>query len=260
MDKPDWNALLQEALSVPGTLSKAYSVFHNYSLGNAILASIQLGERGLPLAPIASFNRWKDLGRQVKKGEKALSLIMPVTMKRKGIDGEDQEESVLGTFMIFLLKRHWFSVDQTEGEALSPEVVMPDWNKATALATLDILEVPFEMIDGNCQGYATGRSIAVNPVAALPHKTRFHELAHVILGHTAEHAMHDSERTPKDIREVEAESVAYICCAILGLPGLMEARGYIQSWLDGGSIADKTAQRIFGAAEKILKAGRPVTE
>ena len=27
MDKPDWNALLQEALSVPGTLSKAYSVF-----------------------------------------------------------------------------------------------------------------------------------------------------------------------------------------------------------------------------------------
>jgi hypothetical protein len=79
----------------------------------------------------------------------------------------------------------------------------------------------------------------------------------VVLGHTAEQAFHDDERTPRDIREVEAESVAYICCTMLGLPGLAECRGYIQSWLNGASITDKTAQRIFGAAEKILKAGRP---
>jgi len=68
--------------------------------------------------------------------------------------------------------------------------------------------------------------------------------------------MHDDERTPRDIREVEAESVAYICCAHLGLPGLDEARGYVQNWLADAPITDKSAQRIFGAAEKILKAGR----
>ena len=72
--------------------------------------------------------------------------------------------------------------------------------------------------------------------------------------------MQDDERTPRDIREVEAESVAYICCAILGLPGLNECRGYIQAWLSDASITDKSAQRIFGAAERILKAGRPVAE
>jgi antirestriction protein ArdC len=261
MDKPDWNALLQKALSIPGTLSKAYSVFHNYSLGNAILASIQLGERGLPLAPIASFNRWKELGRQVKKGEKALSLIMPVTMKRKGMDGEDQEESVLGTFMIFLLKRHWFSVDQTEGEALSPEVVMPDWNKATALAALNILEVPFEMIDGNCQGYAKRgvREVAINPVAAMPWKTLFHEIAHCLLhGKEAEAEFVDSGYIDRSIQEAEAEAVAMLCCATLELPGIEESRGYIQHWLIGAdreTFLKKSASRVFSAADKILKAG-----
>jgi len=35
----------------------------------------------------------------------------------------------------------------------------------------------------------------------------------------------------------------------------LESRGYIQGWLQGQDITDKTAQRIFGAAEKILKAG-----
>jgi hypothetical protein len=67
--------------------------------------------------------------------------------------------------------------------------------------------------------------------------------------------MHDDDRTPKDIREVEAESVAYILCSVLDLPGLIESRGYIQSWLSGSEITDKSAQRIFGAADKILKAG-----
>jgi len=76
-----------------------------------------------------------------------------------------------------------------------------------------------------------------------------------VLGHTAENAMHDDERTPKDIREVEAESVAYILCSVLNLPGLIESRGYIQGWLSGSEITDKSAQRIFGAADKILKAG-----
>ena len=150
-------------------------------------------------------------------------------------------------------------MSQTDGADYSAEPVTPEWDKALALSVLDVSEVPFALTDGNCQGYASGRTIAINPVAALPHKTRFHELAHVVLGHTVEHEMQDSERTPRDIREVEAESVAFICCALLGLPGLDECRGYVQSWLRDTPINDKTAQRIFGAAEKILKADRKST-
>jgi len=103
-------------------------------------------------------------------------------------------------------------------------------------------------------------NIAVNPVAVLPHKTRFHEIAHVVLGHTKEGQLSDSESTPRDVREVEAEGVAYILCALLDLPGLHESRGYIQNWLQGAEITDKTAQRIFSAANKILEAGQPAKD
>src|SRR6266576_5724217 len=77
-----FHQLLEEAVSKPGTLMKAYSLFWNYSLGNQILALIQADQRGLTLGPIASFNRWKELGRHVKRGEKAIELCMPITCKR----------------------------------------------------------------------------------------------------------------------------------------------------------------------------------
>src|SRR5438094_2490880 len=90
--------LLDEAVSKPGTLMQAYSLFWNYSLGNQILALIQADQRGLTLGPIASFNRWKELGRHVKRGEKAIELCMPVTIKRAiketGPDGNEIETEV----------------------------------------------------------------------------------------------------------------------------------------------------------------------
>jgi hypothetical protein len=116
------------------------------------------------------------------------------------------------------------------------------------------------MTDGNCQGYACQLSIAVSPVAALPHKTRFHELAHVVLGHTSEAnaGLTDSETTPRSLREVEAEAVALVCLEALGLPGVDHCRGYIQHWNQqrgAEPIPERSAQRIFKAADQILKAG-----
>jgi hypothetical protein len=51
--------------------------------------------------------------------------------------------------------------------------------------------------------------------------------------------------------------VAMICCASLNLAGDAECRGYIQSWLGKERIPERSAQRIFKAADTILKAGRP---
>ena len=111
------------------------------------------------------------------------------------------------------------------------------------------------MMNGNAQGYASpAKQIAINPVAALPHKTMFHELAHVILGHTEEGQLSDDEQTPRSLREVEAESVALLCSAAFGLEGEDYARGYVQSWLGGASISEKSAQKIFATAAAILKA------
>lgn len=246
-----WSTMLNDAVTQPGIISKCYSTFHNYSMGNQLLAWSQLTARDMGLSPLATYKRWSELGRQVKKGEKAIALVMPVTINKKDGAGEKTGEC----FQWFTLKNNWFSLDQTEGTEYNPEPVIPAWDKNKALETLQITEIRFDSPNGNSQGYAQGKNIAINPVAILPHKTRFHELAHVVLGHTLEGTMSDDERTPKDIREVEAESVAYILCSVLNLPGLIESRGYIQGWLAGSEISDKSAQRIFGAADKILKAG-----
>src|SRR5947207_14861132 len=74
--------LSDEEVTKRGTVMKAYSLFWNYSLGNQILAFLQAAQRGIALGPIASFNRWKELGRHVKRGERAIELCMPITMKR----------------------------------------------------------------------------------------------------------------------------------------------------------------------------------
>ena len=71
-------ALLQSAVHEPGTLSQAYRQFHNYSLGNQLLALSQCHDRGIPPGPLNTFPGWKALGRHVRKGEKALTLCMPI--------------------------------------------------------------------------------------------------------------------------------------------------------------------------------------
>ena len=79
----DMRTILHIALTQPGVMNQAYRAFHNYSIGNQLLAALQLLDKGLPLAPIASFNAWREKGRFVKKGEKAISLFMPISVKRR---------------------------------------------------------------------------------------------------------------------------------------------------------------------------------
>jgi antirestriction protein ArdC len=247
--------LLNEAVSKPGTLMRAYSLFWNYSLGNQILALIQANQRRIALGPIASYNKWRELGRHVKRGEKAIELCMPVTCKRtvKEQNEDGNEAATEITFKRFVFRRNWFMLSQTDGAAYHPPAI-PQWDRARALRTLAVEEIPFEHLSGNCQGYARGRQIAINPLAQMPAKTTFHEVGHVILEHTAE-AVHDSDTLPRSLKEAEAEAVALLCLESLGMPGSEYCRGCIQSWLAGAEIPERSAMRIFSAADKILKAG-----
>ncbi len=255
-DQIQFRTLLEEAVTKPGTMMKAYSLFWNYSIGNQILAFFQAHQRNIPLGPIASFNRWKELGRYVKKGEKALTLCMPIackrTVKERGADGADVDTEIV--FKRFVFKRNWFMLAQTDGAEYVPSAI-PQWERARAFRTLGVEEIPFETMNGNVQGYARDRQIAINPLAQMPAKTTFHELAHIELGHTSE-AVHDSETLPRSLREAEAECVALLCLESLGMEGAEYCRGYIQSWLAGAEIPERSAQRIFATADKIIRAGR----
>ena len=75
----------------------------------------------------------------MKKGEKALTLCMPLTCKRsrtvtKG-DGTEQEEEFV--FTHFTYKAHWFVLSQTEGAEYQAPAI-PEWNEEKALEALNI--------------------------------------------------------------------------------------------------------------------------
>lgn len=249
--------LLISAVNEPGIISTAYTAFHNYSLGNQLLALGQCIERGIRPGPLATFARWKELGRFVRRGQKALTLCRPVTVNRTTTTDDGTEEPTRAVWFVY--KASWFTLAQTDGEPLKTQP-WSSWDAQRALAGLDVVEVPFDSLNGNVMGFARGRSIAVSPLNPLAAKTRFHEIAHILLGHGVEGEQADGEVTPRNLRECEAEAVALLCCAALDLPGVEHCRGYIQSWWGAGNaIPERSAQRILKAADQILKAGAEQT-
>ena len=253
-----WAELLHSAVNTPGKLLAAYTAFHNYSFGNALLALTQCRRRNLEPGPLNTYRGWLELKRQVRKGEKGITLCMPMQYKKRvPKDDEQEEESEEVTRSTFWFRAYWFVLAQTDGDAIDTAPI-PGFDLETALRMLNIKRTEFDELNGNIQGFAIGQEIAVSPIAAIPHKTTFHEIAHCVLGHTTKDKLVDSEATPMNLREVEAEAVALICCETLSLDGVEYARGYIQHWLKGQKeIPNHNAARIFTAANTILKAGNP---
>jgi hypothetical protein len=235
-------AIVQQAISQPGLIHDAYHRFHGYSLRNQLLAMFQCMSRRINPGPLATYRGWERLGRHVMRGQKALVLCVPITIQDADAIEDDAK-------VVFVYRARWFVLSQTSGEPYEP-LDVPTWSEELALQALGVKRVRFDHHNGNVQGYATPEgNIAINPVAALPHKTLFHELAHILLGHAKD------ETIPRPLREVEAEGVALFCCEALGLDGAQYARGYLQHWLGKETLTETSAQRIMSTAHRILAAG-----
>src|SRR5690348_523848 len=89
-EKLDWNALLKDAMNTPGNLMGNFSRFHSYSFLNTLLLYSQ-GARG----PVASYARWKALGRQVIRGEKGMTIIRPINVKTNELDATGQPKVIV---------------------------------------------------------------------------------------------------------------------------------------------------------------------
>jgi antirestriction protein ArdC len=243
----DWAATLETALTAPGNIGNTYNRFYRYSFLNQILLMMQ-GVEG----PVATFDRWRSLGRQVLKGSKAAEIVRPITITKKNDDGE-----VESAYTRFKLVKCIFGYNQTEGDELPPAET-PGWELDTALKALNIKRVPFTMLDGNVQGFSSGREIAVNPVATDPLGTTYHELGHVVLGHTepdraVEYVLH------RGIYEFQAETTSYLTMHELNVMSedqASESRAYIQGWLRDERPGDVAIRQVFGATDRILRAGR----
>lgn len=254
---PRWNELLKECVKVPGKVAEGYNLFHGFSPGNQQLAMWQCACRNIvPGGGMGTYKKWLSLERKVKKGEKAIILCQPVTWQ---YEKEEEGETKTYTAMRFVYKPRWFVYSQTDGKEYTPEP-LPDWELDNALWNLEVEPIEFAMVDGNCMGYAVERKFAINPLGKHQNATTFHELAHIVLGHTEEMVVDTKDRTPRDVREMEAEATAMLVLDALGEKDHKESRGYIQNWYKQEEISEDSARHIFSAAHKIIEAGRTSTK
>jgi N-terminal domain of anti-restriction factor ArdC len=251
--KLDWNTLLDEALTAPGNLGNVYNRFHDYSLTNNLLFLMQ-GIR----EPVASFKTWKSLGRHVVAGSRAKEVIVPVLVNEPAEDEPlEEKRKQVARLIGFKVVRAVFALSDTDGEYLPPPEPQ-EWSKTRALGNLGIREVYFDQVNGNLQGWSRGLEFAINPMAVHPNKTTFHELGHIVLGHTLPH--HYEEYTShKGVMEFQAEATAYLLMNELELMDdetASHSRGYIRHWLGEEQPPDQAIRQVFTAADRILRAGR----
>ena len=69
---------------------KTMSKFHNYSFNNTLLIAMQRPDATL----VTGYRNWQSMGRQVKKGEKGITIIAPAPIKRKKEQAVLREEYV----------------------------------------------------------------------------------------------------------------------------------------------------------------------
>lgn len=85
--------------------------FHTYSSRNQMLIFAQMPDATI----CAGFNKWKAEGRVVRKGEKGICIMAPISVKEKNEDGEPQknengEEKKILRFRVVRV----FDVSQTD--------------------------------------------------------------------------------------------------------------------------------------------------
>jgi len=238
------------------------SRFHNYSFNNTLLIAMQKPDASL----VAGFHKWKkDLGRTVKKGEKAIKILAPAPYKKKilmtridpkthqpvlGKDGapvKEEKEITVPAFKVVPV----FDVSQTEGREL-PTIGVHELTGSVELYPLFFeairktspAPVDFEHIRTGARGYyhQAEHRIAINfGMSEMQNlKTLIHEIAHARL-HAIDQDDPPENRPDRYTKEVQAESVAYTVCQHYGLDTSDYSFAYIAGWSEGKELPELKA-------------------
>jgi len=247
------------------------SKFHHYSFNNQMLIALQHpgAER------VAGFKKWQELGRQVRKGEKGISILAPrkarVELKDaagnpiRDENGKPRRElRVIGVTTATV-----FDVSQTDGPDLPtgrqelseepPEGLKEDLEGAIA----DLgFSVDYEVIRDSSLGFTTtdGSNRVVIKQGLTPGSTArvlAHELGHIAAGHVDRGAdYHVGPGGERGQMEVEADSISYAMLRANGMsPDVGRANAtYISGW------SKRDPQSVKAAATTVSKAVKSLFE
>lgn len=240
---------------------KTMAKFHRYSFNNTLLIAMQRPDATL----VTGYNKWKSMGRQVKKGEKGITIIAPVPVKQKrerevldkdqmpvmDSDGKPMVEEVEVTLPRFKATTV-FDINQTYGDpipTLNPEELTSNVENyeifMEAIKRVSPVPIRFDEIEGGAKGYyhTVDKEVVIQKGMSESQtmKTALHEVA----GHAR---MHDRDLMKangieKDqmTKEVEAESVAFACAAYYNLDTSDYSFPYIAGWSSGKDMKELKA-------------------
>lgn len=269
---------------------KVMTKFHNYSVNNTLLIAMQRPDATL----CNSYKRWQSLGRQVKRGEKGITIIAPAPVKTKqtrerkdqyqqpviGEDGHPELEEVEVVIPRFRPSTV-FAYEQTEGEPL-PFLVPEELTDSVenyeifmeAITRVSTVPIRFDEITNGAKGYYSNatKEIVINKGMSESQtmKTAIHECAHSLL-HDKDIMMSNHVEKDRMTKEIEAESCAFCVCAAFNLDTGDYSFPYISGWskehdmkelkgsLDlirktSGEFIDKVTQEMQAIIEERTKA------
>ena len=229
------------------------SQLNNYSNRNLRLILAQNPEA----RQVASFKQWKEnFGRYVKKGEKALRILKPMTKIKKDennqpiLDKNGKPETVTFFGLVPV-----FDVSQTEGKEMPKAAEVKEqltdldyanlYRALMAIAKENDVSVRFEEMENNKHGYYSVpenqivlRSNEMNKAQII--KTFLHEMAHAELHHADNP---QKENLTRSTAELQAESVAYVVSSYYGIDTSEYSFNYLSGWsADKETLADLEAQ------------------
>lgn len=232
--------------------------FHPYSIRNLLLIQEQYSGASM----IAGYKTWQKLGRQVIKGQKSIKIYAP-TRKKIGVTENaktGEEEPVYGHYFVPVPV---FDISQTEGEEIPrpprPEnLAKEEKNVEPLIETLVDYAVEqgtlvdFKALENpELKGYyrPATKEIVINTEGGnrtQQLKTLVHEIAH--------NMMHENlSKKERHIGELEAESMAYIVCNMLGIDTSGYTFAYLLNWASDIKEVLPAAQKAATAADEVLE-------
>lgn len=212
---------------------------HDYSINNVILAWFQYPQ----VSMLAGYRKWQGLGRMVRKGEKAIKVLAPLTRKIRDNESDEDVYIISGWRYVNV-----FDVNQTEGENLDFGHSDKVKGSISFEAIKEISPLPVKVrYDGMSNGNVNSDRILIAPKdnETAMVATLLHEIAHYKLGHI------DSD-LDRETKELEAETVSFIVCSYLGLDN-QKSKYYIGSWNGSQSNLRGKGKHLISVAESIIR-------
>jgi hypothetical protein len=238
----------------------AMARFHSYSFGNIL----QIARQRPTATRVAGIRTWNEMGRFVKKGEKGIQILAPMTgfRRRKTGDREPEQEPETKPQPVLIGFRavYVFDVAQTEGADL-PEFehsitgeVGEHRDRLIDFLAQQNIALEFNEKIAPALGVSYGGKIAL-----LPGQSKAEEFVSLV-HETAHELLHKAERrtmTTQTVRETEAEAVAFIVGQAVGLEMGRASSDYIQMYAGNSALLAESLEVIQHTASTILRAIRP---